>query len=161
MYDDEDEYQDESEPEQSQADLAFSQKGVADRAFVDQQAKEYDEMKKRKRDAIDALKHERLAAQSKLDNKQRELSALELRLRKDDYLETRERVASERNDQPEGEFAREQQADIDIGEMRKESEHAARNSEYEVKLSEVRALKAIVDESARKISILEHDLLRS
>ncbi len=160
MYDDYDD--DDGEIGLDQEAVAYETKGKEDRAFVDQQSKEYDEQKKRQRDEITKLKNTRLAAQSKLAHKERELAALELVLRKDDYLETRERVKSEHeNAMHEESFTREEKADVEVEEISRVSDKQAREAEHEALKKECATLKENVDEISRQISLLEYALIRS
>lgn len=155
-------YDDDDEEEEEVADDTFTKKGTEDRAFVDQQAKAYDEMKKQKRDEIAQLKQARLNAQAKLSKKQRELAALEIQLRKSAYVETRERVASEREEsERHGTITREERADTEIDEIKKENKDDAEETKHRELTAEVKALRDIDTEAARKISLLEHELLRS
>ena len=162
MYD-EDEYEDEEgEIGVDEATAAYAKKGTDDRAFVDQQAKDYDEMKRKKRAAIDSLKKDRLTAQSKFSSKQRELNTLEIALRQDHYVETRERVKDERDEAMREEKAtREERADIEVEQIARAGDRNEREEKHKVLLEECAALKAVVDETARQISLLEHELLRS
>ena len=158
------EYDDDTdeEDEDGQADDTFTKKGTDDRAFVDQQAKDYDEMKKRKRDEIVRLKQARLNAQAKLSKKQRELTALEIQIRKSEYIDTRERVAGAREEaEHHGDVTRADRADVEIDEIKKENKDDAEELKHNQLLSEVKALRDVDTEAARKISLLEHDLLRS
>ena len=158
-YDDE---PDEDDEEEAEADDTFTKKGTEDRAFVDQQAKDYDEMKKRKRDEIAHLKQARLNAQAKLSKKQRELTALEIQIRKSEYIDTRERVAGAREEaEHHGDVTRADRADVEIDEIKKENKDDAEELKHNQLLSEVKALRDVDTEAARKISLLEHDLLRS
>lgn len=160
MYDDYDE--EEGEIGLDQEAVAYETKGKEDRAFVDQQSKEYDEQKRHQRDEITKLKNTRLAAQSKLSHKERELAALELVLRKDDYLETRERVKSEHETAMHDEaFTREEKADVEVEEISRVSDKQAREVEHEALRKECAVLKAHVDEISRQISLLEYALIRS
>ncbi len=150
------------EDEEEQSDDTFTKKGTEDRAFVDQQAKDYDEMKKRKRDEIAHLKQARLNAQAKLSKKQRELTALEIQLRKSEYVDTRERVAGARKEvEHRGDMTREDRADVEIDEIKKENKDDVEELKHKELLAEVKELRDIDTEAARKISLLEHDLLRS
>ena len=164
MYDDDDEFDEDEEGEElatTEADESYTKKGAEDRAFVDEQAKEYDEMKKRKRDELAVLKSRRLGAQSKLAKKERELHQLELEIRKSEYGDTRERVAGERAVLPEGEQAmREEKATREINELAKGNVQSENEIAHDVLLREVRALRSEVDEAARTISLLEHEILR-
>ncbi len=161
MYDDEDEDDDEGEIDMEQQ-VIDAKKGTDDRAFVDEQAKEYDAMKKRKRDELAALKQRRLAAQSKLGAKERTLHALEIALKRDQYVETRERIADERSEVSEdAQTAREEKAEKEIEGVTKGNDRIERESEYATLLAEVKALRVRADEAARAISLLEHELFRS
>ena len=158
-YDDE---PDEGDEEEAEADDVYTKKGTGDRAFVDQQAKDYDEMKKRKRDEIAHLKQARLNAQAKLSKKQRELTALEIQLRKSEYVNTRERVASAREEvEHHGTITREERADTEIEEIKKDNKDDEEELKHKALLVEVKALRDVDTEAARKISLLEHELLRS
>ena len=158
-YDDE---PDEDDEEEAEADDTFTKKGTEDRAFVDQQAKDYDEMKKRKRDEIAHLKQARLNAQAKLSKKQRELTALEIQLHKSEYVDTRERVASAREEvEHHGTITREERADTEIEEIKKDNRDDLEEEKHRTLLLEVTELRNIDTEAARKISLLEHELLRS
>lgn len=160
MYDDYDE--EDGEIGLDKETVAYETKGKEDRSFVDQQSKEYDEVKKKQRDEITKLKNTRLAAQSKLSHKERELATIELALRKDQYLETRERVRSEHEEAMHDEiFTREEKADIEVEEIGRVSDKAAREAEYEKLKKEFTVLKANVDEISRQISLLEYALVRS
>ena len=160
MYDDYDE--EDGEIGLDKETVAYETKGKEDRSFVDQQSKEYDEVKKKQRDEITKLKNTRLAAQSKLSHKERELATIELALRKDQYLETRERVRSEHEEAMHDEiFTREEKADIEVEEISRVSDKAAREAEYEKLKKEFTVLKANVDEISRQISLLEYALVRS
>ena len=57
MYDDE--FEDEGEIGLDLSTVPYVKKGTDDRAFVDAQAKEYDEMKRKKRAELEHLKTER------------------------------------------------------------------------------------------------------
>ena len=156
-----DEYAEESQHDDAQA-AAYEKKGTDDRALVDQQAKEYDEMKRRKREEITHLKQARLNAQSKLSKKERELAALEIQLRKSAYMNTRERVAEARIEvEQRGSATREDQAVIEVDEIKRENKDEIEDEKHRSLLAEVAALKNIDNEAARKISLLEHELLRS
>ncbi len=151
----------EDDEEETEVSDIYQTKGADDRAFVDAQAKEYDAMKKRKRDELAGLKQRRLAAQSKLAAKERELHQLELELKKDAYLETRARVVSERTPESEIEaMSREAHADTEISQITKTNERAQKEEAHAHLLREVSQLKAASDEAARSISLLEHELLR-
>lgn len=153
---------DEDDDEETETDDTFTKKGTDDRAFVDQQAKDYDEKKKRMRDEIAHLKQSRLNAEAKLSKKQRELTALEIQLRKSEYIDTRDRVAGAREEADHhGDITREQRADTEIEEIKKVNKDDAEDIKHKELLAEVKALKDIDTEAARKISLLEHDLLRS
>lgn len=157
-----DDVDDEEDEEEELTDDTFTKKGTDDRSFVDQQAKDYDEMKKRRRDEIARLKQARLNAQSKLSKKQRELTALEIQLRKSEYVDTRERVAGARKEvEHHGDMTREDHADVEIDEIKKENKDDAQEAKHKELLAEVKALKDVDEEAARKISMLEHELLRS
>lgn len=159
MYDDYDE--DDGEIGLEKEAVAYETKGKEDRAFVDQQSKQYDEQKKRQRDEIAKLKNTRLAAQSKLAHKEHELSALEILLRKDQYLETRERVRSGHEEAMHDEaFTREEKADVEVEEISRISDRAAREAEHDALKKECAVLKADVDEISRQISLLEYALIR-
>ena len=162
MYDEEEEDDDDNEIGLGEDSEAYESKGKDDRAFVDQQAKEYDEMKKKKRDVITHLKNVRLDAQSKLSHKERELTSLELLLRKDQYLETRERVKDERDEvmHKDG-FTREERADVEVEEINREMDRADRAAKHEELRKECAELKLRVDEVSRQISLLEYELIRS
>lgn len=163
MYDD-DEYDEEEDGEEIgiDQDAADTKKGADDRAFVDQQAKEYDEMKKRKRDELAALKQERLALESKLGAKERVLHALEIKLKRGEYLDMRESIRNERSEVSADErTAREEKADKEIGVIAKDNEYAAIEAEHTELLTEVTALRNSADEIARAVSLLEHDIFRS
>ncbi len=163
MYDDEDDEEDEAyELELEKVDEAYQSKGKDDRSLVDQQSKDYDEQKNRKRAEINKLKAIRLDAQSKFSHKERELTALELVLRKDQYLETRERVKSEHEEAMHDEaFTREEKADIEVSEISRESDRKAREEKHAELRRECAELKASVDEISRQISLLEYALIRS
>jgi hypothetical protein len=163
MYDDEEDIEDEEyEIGLEQAAEAYDTKGKEDRAFVDQQAKEYDEVKKKKRDEITHLKNIRLTAQSKLAHKERELAALLLTIRKDQYLETRERVQDEREEAMHDEkFTREEKADLEVEGINREMDREDREAKHEELRKECAELKAHVDEISRQISLLEYELIRS
>lgn len=149
------------EEEEDSAD-PYTQKGFDDRAVVDQQAKEYDEMKRKKRSEITQLKQARLTTQAKLSKKERELAAFELQLRKSAYLDTRARVAGERQDAEQRDNqTREVVADKEVEEIKRDNKEGTEDAEYRVLLEEVRTLRGIDTELARKISLLEHELLRS
>jgi len=151
----------EDDEEETEVSDIYQTKGADDRAFVDAQAKEYDAMKKKKRDELTSLKQRRLAAQSKLSAKERALHQLELDLKKDTYIETRERVASDRAPQSEEDgLSREAHADREINEIGKMNERTQKELEYAELLRDVATLKGISDEAARTISLLEHELLR-
>ena len=163
MYDD-DEIEDfEEETEEATADIeSYQEKGTSDRALVDQQAKDYDEMKRKKRDEITHLKQARLNAQAKLSKKERELSALEIQLRKSAYTETRERVADEREESEQrGNVSREIRADKEVDQIKKENKDDIEEEKHRTLLAEVVELRNIDAEAARKISLLDHELLRS
>ncbi len=164
MYDDDDEFEEDEDIEETQSAAeteAYDKKGVDDRALVDQQAKDYDEMKKRKRDEIVALKSRRLNAQSKLSKKERELHQIELELRKSQYVDTRERILLERTALPEGEQAiKEEKAIREIKEVAKGNERDENAIRHETLSREVKELRLEVDETARTISLLEHAILR-
>ena len=166
MYDDEDdddddEYEDDGEIGLNQQ-AQDAKKGTDDRAFVDEQAKEYDAMKKRKRDELARLKQVRLAAQSKLSAKERKLHALEIALNRDQYVETRERIADERSEVSEdAQTAREEKAQKEIEGVTKANDRIVREGEYAALLAEVKELRTSADEAARAISLLEHELFRS
>lgn len=161
MYDDEDEDDDEGEIGLEQQVLD-AKKGTDDRAFVDEQAKEYDAMKKRKRDELALLKQKRLTAQSKLGAKERALHTLEIALKRDQYVETRERIAEERGEISEdAQTAREEKAEKEIEGVTKGNDRLVREEEYSALLAEVKGLRASADEAARAISLLEHELFRS
>ncbi len=161
MYDEDEEDDDEGEIGLGQQVLD-TKKGIDDRAFVDEQAKEYDAMKKRKRDELAALKQKRLAAQSKLSGKERALHALEIALKLDQYVETRERIAEQRSEVSEdAQIAREEKAEKEIEGVTKGNDRIAREGEYAALLAEVKVLRASADEAARAISLLEHELFRS
>lgn len=161
MYDDEDEFDEDEEILAEQADV-YESKGAEDRAFVDQQAKDYDEARKKKRAEITRLNTTRLSAQFKLGQQEQKLKALELAIAKDEYIDTRERGRDERNKEiGDDTEAREQNAEIDLEEVRRISDIALRKNEYETIHSECVKLKAEVDEIARQISLLEHELARS
>lgn len=161
MYDDYDEeYEDEGEIGLDQETIA-SKKGSDDRAFVDQQAKEYDEMKKHKRDELAALKQQHLALQSKLGAKERELHVIERDLRTSQYVDTRKSIAEERNEAEGREISREEKANTEIDIIGRENDRAALEAAYAMLHAEVVQLRASADETARKISLLEHEILRS
>ena len=156
-YDDDDDDDDEAE-----TDDTFTKKGTDDRAFVDQQAKDYDEMKRKKREEITHLKQARLNTQAKLSKKERELSALEIQLRKSAYVETRERVVDEREEREQrGNTSREVRADKEVDQIKKENKDDIEAEKHRTLLAEVVVLRDIDAEAARKISLLEHGLLRS
>lgn len=161
MYDDEDDDEDEGEIGLDQQVLD-AKKGTDDRAFVDEQAKEYDAMKKRKRDELAALKQKRLTTQSKLGTKERKLHALDIALKRDQYIETRERIAEERSEVSEdAQTAREEKAEKEIEGVTKENDRIEREGEYAALLAEVKELRTSAEEAARAISLLEHELFRS
>lgn len=162
MYDDDDdEDDDEGEIGLEQQEID-AKKGTDDRVFVDEQAKEYDAMKKRKRDELAALKQRRLTAQSKLGAKERKLHALEIALKRDQYVETRERIAEERSEVSEdAQIAREEKAEKEIAGVTKGNDRIEREEEYATLLAEVKELRVSADEAARAISLLEHELFRS
>ena len=158
---DEDEYEDEGDTGLDQQ-VQDAKKGTDDRAFVDEQAKEYDAMKKRKRDELAALKQKRLAAQSKLGAKERALHSLEIALNRDQYVETRERIALERKEvSQDAQTAKEEKAEQEIEGVTKGNDRIQREDEYATLLAEVNTLRASADEAARAISLLEHELFRS
>ncbi len=166
MYEDEDEDEDEDDDDEDETgfdqQMEDAKKGTDDRAFVDEQAKEYDAMKKRKRDLLAALKQKRLTAQSKLSAKERKLHALEIALKRDQYVETRERIAEERSEVSEdAQTAREEKAEKEIEVVTKGNDRIEREGEYAALLTEVKELHASADEAARAISLLEHELFRS
>lgn len=163
MYDDEDEFEeDEGEIGIDAGAVAYAEKGKADRSFVDQQAKEYDEAKRKKREELAHLKILRLEAQSKLSHKERELAALELSIRKDEYLETRERVKDERDIAMSEEVqTREQAADTEVSAINLESERRTREQSRDTLRRECAVLKTNADEAGRKISLLEYEIIRS
>lgn len=160
MYDDYDD--DDGEIGLDQDTAAYETKGKEDRAFVDQQSKDYDEAKKKQRDEINRLKNTRLTAQSKLSHKERELASLELVLRKDQYLDTRERVKKEHEEAMHDEtFTREEKADLEVDEINRTMDKETREAEHEKLKKECAVLKADVDEISRQISLLEYALIRS
>lgn len=161
MYDDEDEFEEDEEIAVDQT-AVYETKGAEDRAFVDQQAKDYDEARKKKRAEIARLNSTRLSAQFKLGQQESKLKALELAIAKDEYLDTREKGRDERNKETgDTAEAREQNAAIDLDEINRTSDIALRKNEYDLLSSECKKLKAEVDEIARQISLLEHELARS
>ncbi len=165
MYDDEYEIEEEDDSGEigdDAARAAYEVKGKDDRAFVDSQAKEYDDMKRKKREEVTKLKSERNSAQFKLSAKERELSALRLVIRKDEYLETRERVKETREEaERQEEATREEKADTEVAEIARDSERADREREYADLERECAALKAHVDELSRRISLVEYEIIRS
>lgn len=160
MYDDDDTFLD-PDAESTEAQL-YATKGQSDRADVDQQAKDYDALKKKKRDTLTALEQKRLVLQSKLSNKEHELHALTLDKNRDAYLDTRERVqearAQEVADKP---LTREEEGDRDVADIavRNDKDELARKEEQ--LHEEIGALKTEVNEAARAISLLQHELLQS
>ena len=153
---------DDDNDDEAETDDTFTKKGMDDRAFVDQQAKDYDEMKRKKREEITHLKQARLNTQAKLSKKERELSALEIQLRKSAYVETRERVVDEREEREQrGNTSREVRADKEVDQIKKENKDDIEAEKHRTLLAEVVVLRDIDAEAARKISLLEHELLRS
>lgn len=153
---------DDDNDDEAETDDTFTKKGTDDRAFVDQQAKDYDEMKRKKREEITHLKQARLNTQAKLSKKERELSALEIQLRKSAYVETRERVVDEREEREQrGNTSREVRADKEVDQIKKENKDDIEAEKHRTLLAEVVVLRDIDAEAARKISLLEHELLRS
>jgi chromosome segregation ATPase len=164
MYDDEldDAFEDDGEIGLDTEKDAYETKGRDDRAFVDQQAKEYDEMKRKKRDEIARAKNERLVAQNKLSAKERELASLELSIRKDEYVETRERVRDTREAiLSENVDSREATAEQEVEAIHLEMDREDRERKRDELQKECATLKSTVDELGRNISLLEYELLRS
>ncbi len=140
---------------------AYAEKGKQDRAFVDQQAKDYDELKRKKREELSHLKIHRQEAQSKLARKERELHTLDLSIRKDEYLETRERVQDVRDVVMQGnEISREMSADTEVAAINLATDRHDREDERARLAKECALLKTNADEAARKISLLEYEILR-
>lgn len=161
MYDDEDEFDEEEEISVDQTE-AYETKGAEDRAFVDQQAKDYDEARRKKRAEIAQLNTTRLSAQFKLGQQEQKLKALELAIQKDEYLDTREQGRNEREKEVgDSTEVRVENAEIDLEEMRRTADIAQRKNEYEMLRIESIKLKNQVDDIARQISLLEHELARS
>ncbi len=161
MYDDEDEYEDEYNSPEANAGVVYEEKGKSDRAFVDQQAKEYDEMKKRKNKELEVLKARRLSAQAKLATKERELHALKIDLRKEEFVDKRERVAKARQPLSEvSEMTREEKAVSEVEDIVNKNVEIERDTMHATLLREVSLLRIEVDEVARKISLMEHELMR-
>lgn len=161
MYD-EDEFNDAGEIGLDTASVSYEKKGTDDRAFVDTQAKEYDEIKRKKRAELEHLKTKRLSAQSKLSAKEHELSALELLMRKDDYLDTKERVRDAREEvSNDSVHEREETATKEVAVIANLIEHDTHEAKHTELLKEKTLLKSNVDEVARQISLLEHEILRS
>lgn len=154
MYDDNDDNDD--------AEERFYQVGIEARKEVDAQAKEYDDRKRQKREELARLKAEWTSAQAKFTTKTRELRALELAQKKESYLDTRERVVAEREHLPdEGVLTREASADVEIMELHNKMAIDERRDSLLALREEVRVKKMAVDELSRKISLLEHEILRT
>ena len=160
MYDDE--FEDEGEIGLDLSTVPYVKKGTDDRAFVDAQAKEYDEMKRKKRAELEHLKTERLSAQSKLSAKEHELTILELLLRKDNYLDTKDRVRDAREESTEASLrTREETANKEVAAIANSNQYDTHEAKRTELLKEKMMLKSKVDEVSRQISLLEHEVMRS
>ena len=119
------------------------------------------EIKRKRRRELDLLKSRHLAAQAKLSKKERELHALEIELRHERYLDTRERVAKDRTPlSVSREVTAEEVATEEVKEITQHTEQTTRDEGHAKLVEEVGLLKTEADEVARNISLLEHELLR-
>lgn len=176
MYDDDEQEEDEvvnvyyvdeviEEEEEEEPDItseAFLAKGREDRAFVDAQAREYDERKQEKRKEVTRLKQSILSMKSTLAKKEHELKLLSIAVDKDQYLETRARVVREREEATEtAEEKHERVLADELKEIEIRNAREARARQEEVLTQEVKALKQTIDETVRRVAMLEQEILRS
>lgn len=177
MYDDDEQEEDEEvvnvyyvdelveEEEEEEPDLvneAFLAKGREDRAFVDAQAREYDERKQEKRKEVTRLKQSILSMKSSLAKKEHELKLLSIAVDKDRYLETRARVVREREEATEtAEEKHERVLADELKEIEIRNARETRARQEEVLTQEVKALKQTIDETVRRVAMLEQEILRS
>jgi hypothetical protein len=159
----EEEMYDEDDDEAADALAAsYSAKGRADRDLVDAQAREYDDKKKLKRDEVTRLKQFVLSSKSVLSKRERALHDLDIALKKDHYLETRERVVREREEATASDAVLHEEAMNDeLKEIEKRNARAAREEESHKLAGEVSALKQEINDAVRRIATLEQELLRS
>ncbi len=183
MYDDEelafdddefDEYSDEINP--------YQKKGSDDRAFVDQQAKDYDEERRKKRAEFVKLHQRLLALRSEISRRERELRDLGVEIEKEDYRETKERVIAERTGSVQGERApqgitssnhdtlmasgleisgTDVEEEVMTLEMQKRMERESCRRKRTDLEKEILELVGKANAIAREVSILEHALMRT
>ncbi len=176
MYDDDEQEEDEvvnvyyvdeviEEEEEEEPDItseAFLAKGREDRAFVDAQAREYDERKQEKRKEVVRLKQSILAMKSSCAKKERELKTLSIAVEKDRYLETRARVVREREEATEtAEEKHERVLADELKEIEIRNARESRAKQEESLTQEIKALKQSIDEAVRRVAMLEQEILRS
>ncbi len=157
----EEEYEEEEDFENDTPDAGVA-RGFADRALVDEQAKAQDAQKKAKRDKLAALKQSMLADRSTLAKQERELHALEQDIKKDGYLETRERVVREREEVGATDEEKEEQSRGEaFAEIEQHSARRERTATHERLSKDLLATKAAIGEKVRAIAMIEQELLRS
>jgi hypothetical protein len=157
----EDYYEEEEDFEDDTPDPGVA-RGFADRAFVDEQAKEQEAKKKAKRDKLASLKQSLLADKSLLTKKEHEVHLLEQEIKKDTYLETRERVVRAREEIGMDEGEKEEQSRTEeFAEIEQHSQRRERADQHERLSKELGEIKAAINEKVRAIAMIEQELLRS
>lgn len=151
---------DEEDVSSAPAAAGYEQKGIADRMLVDQQAHGYDEMKQKKRAELDTMKARRNSLALELSIKERELGVLEQAMKKDQYLETRERVQREREAPEREESVRAADGEPESAGVAHAREALEKKALHTTAAREVTRLKLEIDEVVRMIASLERELSR-
>jgi hypothetical protein len=178
--DDEDDVDDDFEEHE---DDPYVTKGKNDRSFVDQQAKDYDEEKRKKRVELAKLRQKLQIIKGNISKKERELRDLDIQLEKEDFREMKEGVVQARKDAQAMAAGDEVKEDTgrestmstagieftgtDMDEevlspaMQKRIEREAKRRKRAELEEEIKKLRLLASKEERVVSQLEYQILRS